>query len=505
MITTTLNGQKRLTDYLLTLLKENKRHLSLALITFAAFALRLYVFTRWMDRPGDGPTKAMYAYNWSQSPHFIWHGIWLPGFEYLTGTFSFIVKDPLISIRVLNLAAGVFTVPVFYLFIRRIYGHISGLIAALILAILPVHVCLSVSSHTEATFLFEVLAGLLFLIMGTEEGPHRKLCIVTSVFLMCLATMTRYEAWLLIPFFPLYYFLKTRNWLESGFILIILCLLPFAWSVGNYIYMGDFFWGFNAAKDPTWSKSVNPVHAVKILGRITVKQIEWTLVILAGWGLVIQLIQIVKREKISAEKILHIAVTLFFWFVILKFAMVRGETLQTRTLLFGVVMLLPFIMIPLSFYLGNSIKQFSVAIVFILVAFTLPKMAIQYPMNDLSSKKSSLAIEKLAEWLQHSPYKGQSVLMTKIKGQSTYLPLYYPGIGPHDVGHFIYYQHIGMSNDRLKKYLTVQHPSLLITSKEDQELLSRIEHILERPFDLSRPVHSEGPIDVYDIRYMFQN
>jgi 4-amino-4-deoxy-L-arabinose transferase-like glycosyltransferase len=504
MMTTTLNDRPKMIDGIFSLLKENKRHLSLALITVTAFALRLYVFTRFMDRPGDGPTKAMYAYNWSQDPHFIWHGIWLPGFEYLTGAFSFIVQDPLISIRVLNLAVGVFTVPVFYLLVRRIYGHISGLIAALILAILPVHVSLSVTSHTEATFLFEVLAGLLLLIMATDEGPHRKLCIVTSVFLVCLATMTRYEAWLLLPFFPLYYFLKTRRWLASGFIFIILCFLPLAWSIGNYIYIGDFFWGFNAAKDPTWATSVPLVHAVKILGRITVGQIEWTLVILAGWGLIIQLIESVKKESRSAEKIVHIAITLFFWSVILRFAMVRGETLQTRTLLFGVAMLLPFIMIPLSSCLGNSAKQFSAAIIFILVAFTIPKIAINYPLNDLASKRP-LAVEKLAEWLQHSPYKGQPVLMTKIGGDSTYLPLYYPGVGPHDVGHFIYYSHVGMSNERIQKYLNNQHPSLLITSKNDQELVLRVENILGRPFGLREPVHSEGPIHVYDIRHMFQN
>ena len=446
----------------------------------------------------------MYAYNWSQNPHFFWHGVWLPGFEYLTGAFSFIVKDPLISIRVLNLAVGVFTVPVFYLFVRRIFGHISGLIVALILAILPVHVSLSVTSHTEATFLFEVLAGLLLLIMGTDEGPHRKLCIVTSVFLICLATMTRYEAWLLIPFFPLYYFQKTRNVLGSVLILIILCLLPLAWSVGNFIHSGDFLLGFNAAKDPTWAKSVNLVHAVKILGNITVRQIEWTLVIMAGWGLIIQMFRLVKKESRNAEKILHITVTLFFWCVMLKFAMVRGETLQTRSLLFGLVMLLPFIMIPLSSYLGNSIRQFSVTIIFILVAFTLPKIAIYYPLNDLTSKRP-LEIEKLAEWLQHSPYKHKSVLMTKIGGDSTYLPLYYPKIGPHDVGHFIYYSHVGMSNARLKKYLTKHHPSLLITCNSDQELISRIEHILGKPFGLNRPIHSESRIEVYDIRYMFQD
>ena len=413
MITKTLNDQKKMTDYLLALLEENKRYLSLALITLAGCGLRLYAFTRFMDRPGDGPTKAMYAYNWSQSPHFIWHGVWLPGFEYLTGIFSFIVKDPLITIRVLNLAAGVATVLVFYLLVRRIYGHISGLIAALILAILPVHVSLSVTSHTEATFLFEVIAGLLLLIMATDEGSHKKLCIVTSVFLICLATMTRYEAWLLIPFFPLYYFLKTKNWLESALILISLCLLPLAWSIGNYIHSGNFLLGFTAAEDPTWSKSVSLVHAIKILGRITVKQIKWALVIMAGLGFVIQLISIGKREKDVIEKILHITITLFYWCVILKFAMVRGETLQTRYLLFPIVMILPFIMIPLSTYLANYSKRFWMFTAFILIAFTLPNMAIHYPVNDLT-KKRPIEIKKLAEWLKHSPYQHQSVMMTKI-------------------------------------------------------------------------------------------
>ena len=504
MTTTTMNNQKKMADYLLALLKENKRHISLALITLAGFGLRLYAFTRFMDIPGDGPTKAMYAYNWSQSPQFFWHGIWLPGFEYLTGVFSFIVKDPLISIRVLNLAVGLLTVPVFYFFVRRIYGHISGLVAALILALLPVHVSMSVTSHTEATFLFEVLAGLLLFIMGTDDGPHRKLCMVASIFFMCLATMTRYEAWLLIPFFPLYYFLKTRTWLKSALILILLCLLPLAWSVGNYIYSGHFFLGFTAAEDPTWSKSVGLFHATKILGRITVQQIEWTLVILAGWGLAMQLFQIAKRKCKSLEIMLHIVITLFYWSVMLKFAMARGETLQTRYLLFPIVMILPFVMIPLSAYLTNYSRQFWVFTAFILICFALPKIAIYYPVNDLTAKRP-VEIEKLAEWLQHSSYKHQSVLMTNMQGQSTYLPLYYRDIGPHDVGHFIYYQHVGMSNQRLKKYLDTKHPSLLITCKQDQDLVLHIEHILGKPFNLSHPIHTQGRIDVYDIGNMFQN
>lgn len=188
----------------------------------------------------------------------------------------------------------------------------------------------------------------------------------------------------------------------------------------------------------------------------------------------------------------------------LKFAMVRGETFQVRYLFFPLVMTLPFITIPLSSYLVNFRKQFSMAIIFLLVAFVLPKLAIYYPLNDLTAKHPS-EIKKLAEWLQHSPYRHQSILMTKIQGQSTYLPLYYPEIGRHGIGHFIYYQHVGMSNEKLKKYFNNQHPSLLITCKRDQNLVLRIEHILGKPFGLKQPIFTEGRIDVYDIRYMFQN
>lgn len=503
MITQTLNQATQKSNYLSVFIDENKRYLSLALITLAGFGLRLYAFFQFMDIPGDGPTKAMYAYNWSQSPHLIWHGGWLPGFEYLTGIFSFIVKDPLMSIRVLNLAVGVCTLPVFYLLVRRIYGHIPGLVSAALLAFLPVHVSMSVTSHTEATFIFEVLAGLLLFIKSTDDGLHTKFCMVASVFFICLATMTRYEAWLLIPFFPLYYFLKTKSWQKSAIILIVLCLLPLAWSIGDYIYYNNFLLGFSAAEDPISSKSVGLIHAMKIFGRITVRQIEWALVIMAGWGFVIQLINFGKREENSIEKLLLSGIALFYWGIMFKFAMVRGESFQTRYLLLPIVIILPFVMIPLSTYFVKYSKQFWMFIVFILIAFVLPKL-VYYPVNDLTPK-CPLEIEKIALWLQHSPYKHKSVLMTSIRGQSTYLPLYYPEIGPHDIGHFIYYPHVGMSNERLKKYFNNHYPSLLITCKRDQELILRMEHILGKQFDLSQPpVYSEGFIKVYDMTQVFK-
>lgn len=497
-----LNDNK-MTYYFSSILDEKRYYLLLGIIAIAALALRLYVFSRWMDLPGDGPTKAMYAYNWRLSPRLIWHGIWLPGFEYLTGIFSFIVRDPLIAIRILNLVVGVLTVPVFYWLIRRIYGHISGLVAAILLAMLPVHVSLSVTSLNEVTFLFDMLASILFLLMGTEEGHNRYIYIGSSIFFLCMASMTRYEAWLLIPFFPAYYFLKTKKMIESVFIFLILSLLPLFWSVSNYIYSGNFLLGFTAAEDLSRAEEVNFFKAIQILGKNTVGQIEWTLAILAAWGLVLQVIQVCKRERISLEKILFLTMTVFYWFVMLRFAMVRGEIMLTRYLLFPVVIILPFIMIPIKFYSENHKRQLSAFICFILVSFALPKIAVNYPLNDLT-KRQPVEIKNLANWLQSSEYNGQSILMTKLEGQATYLPLYYPDIGPHDIGHFIYYSHVGMSDERLLKYLQKYHPSILITCKNDKEFVLRIEEIIKNQFDLRRPVYTTGFIDVYDIKKIFK-
>lgn len=402
----------------------------------------------------------------------------------------------------LNLAVGLFTVPVFYLLVRRIYGHISGLIVSFILAFLPVHVSLSVTSHTEATFLFEVIAGLFLLIKGTDEGSYRKLCIITSVFLICLATMTRYEAWLLIPFFPLYYFLKTRNWLETGVIFIILCFFPIAWSVGNYIHSGDFLLGFIAATDPDWAKEgSNLPNTIKTVGRHTVQQIEWTLLIMASWGLIMQVVQIVKKNS-SAEKVFYLLITLFYWCVMFKFAMVRGETLQTRNLFFCIVLLLPFIATPLVYYFKGDHGMLLVTLCFTVVAFIIPKIAVYYPINDLTVKHP-MEIKKLASWLEHSSYRNQPVLMTWIGVQPSYLylPLYFPDIGPHDHGYFILRRR---TVSRLEKYLKNRQPSLLITCDADDKFISQIEELLGKKFDLSHPVYSVAHIKVYDIKSLFQ-
>ena len=488
---------KRAVEQPSILLEEKCVQLALGLLTLSAFALRLIVFFCYMDSIGDGPTKAMYAYNWYKAPYFIWHGIWLPGFAYLTGLFSFVIHDPLVSVRLLNLIIGTLSVPLFYILVRMIYGHVSAVFACIVLAFLPVHVGLSASSLTETTFVFELIAGMLFLILATEARRYRTLFLIISLFSICFATMTRYEAWLFIPFFPCYYFWKTKKILPTIIILLVLTIFPLTWSINNYFHSGNLFLGLTAAKDETWATEVGLISAIKILGKQSVEQLEWTLIILAVWGLVLQFIRIVKKIQ-NAEQIFYMCITLFYWAVMLKFAMVRGETIQTRYLLLGFMMILPLTVVPVIKYFKGD-KKFSIIIIILLSTFLIPKMVLYYPLKHVTPKRF-YHIETIATWLKDSTYKNDPVLITKLAGQATYLPLYFPDIGPHDSGHFIYFEHCGMTDSRIKVYMENQRPSLLITRDEDSELIYRIEKILGKKFNLGKQVHSAGKIKVYDIK-----
>ena len=304
--------------------------------------------------------------------------------------------------------------------------------------------------------------------------------------------MTRYEAWLLIPFFPLYYYLKTRNLVAAVLILMVLYLFPVIWSICNYFHAGNLFLGFTAAKDETWATEVSLLGAVKILGRQSVQQLEWTLIILVCWGFVLQAVEFAKK-KLGVDQVLYIIITLFYWVVMLKFATVRGETLQVRYLLLGLVMVLPLAASPLLSYFMNDRKLLSVVFLFVLITFLIPKVFVWYPLHVVTKTKPD-DVRKIASWLKKGPYRHNPVLMTKIRGQSTYLPIYFPDVGPHDRGHFIYYPRGGMSDARLKKYLESRKPSLLISCKSDHKLISHIEGVLGSKLNLEKPIHAEGGI-----------
>ncbi len=481
-------------NYFAKILEQKNTLFVLSALTLIGAALRLFVVINWMDIPGDGPTRAAYAYNWYVSPSLDTYGIWLPGFKYLTGIFTYIVPDPLFSIRIMNWIMGTLSILVFYYLVRRVQGHIAALFGAGVLAFFPLHIGLSASSLTEVSFIFETMLGIHFLIKACEDDRRNSLYLCISIFFILIASMTRYEGWLFLPFLVFYYYWKTKKIGVSLLLIAICALLPGIWMMGNHLYAGDFLLGIQAAKDVTWSKQVSLSKALEIIGRLAVEQFEWPLFLLIVIGVLMQLRDLIKK-RLSWEQILLFIVTFIFWAVMVRFGMVRGDTLQPRVLLFGMVLMLPFAALPFRNLMANDGRLLTLAFLFFLVTFIIPSM-VHWPIKDVTRTKPE-EIKRVAMWLKNNVKEPASVLLTAIDGQATYLPLYFKEIGPHDKGHFIYFQHVGMSDARLKEYLINHKPAIFITCDKDAKLKSDIEAVWEQKIASDEPVHKEGKIKIY--------
>lgn len=462
-------------------------------LLIVALVLRLIAFILGVDRPGDGPTRAIQAYNWAQSPYLATHGIRLPGFLYLSGSFSWIVGDPLFSTRLLNLMMGTATVPMFYALVRNIYGPTIAFLSAAILACLPLHIGLSTSSLTEASFLFEVIMGIYFLLIGAEQTKFPVAYLILALLFLCLAVMTRYEAWLLIPLFPAYYFWKTRKLTAAVLLLGVLLISPLAWSLSNALHTGDPFYGFSAAEigaEAVRAQAVGLLEALMILVRKSLDHLGWFLVLALIAGGAVQLVQAVKG-RIAAERLFYVSILGTYWLVMLHFTMVRGTSLWARYLLFGLVMTLPLAALPVIRY----VEQYRLGLsAFLGLALLFVGIAQVDGPSLYVTRQPPGDIQRVAAWLRQSPFRDNPILLTKMGWRSTYLPLYAPEIGPR-----FRIVSFWISDAALMDFVRSQPLSLLVTRDGDEAFQARLKAIGVEVDD-ERLIHTEGPIKIYALR-----
>lgn len=476
----------------------DRRYESLVLVSllFGAFALRLITIIFSIDVGGDGPMHAIKAHNWSQSPYIAVQGNDLPALMYLAGAVNFVVGSPLYSARILNLIIGTLTVPLFYLLVHKVWGHATAIFSASILLFLPLHVGLSASSLTEATFLFTVVAGMVFLIRASADTKHQKLRLSLAILCFCLAAMTRYEAWLLMPLFPFYYFWKTRNVPTATLMALALLIFPTAWMVGNYFYEGDFLPAFSSntksGPEAVGAQAVDLLAAAKIIRWKSVHHLGWILFVAALWGAILQLAQALRR-KTDPERALYIFTGCVFWMFMLYFAMSRGESLWDRYLLFGLVMALPFALLPFVRYVNRNNRLLALIICLGVVSAGVSELSYRRPEVYVTPWEP-VEIKRIAAWLKESPYREDPILLSKMGWKSTYLPLYFPQASSR----FLVVS-FWTEDSRLQDFLKNRQPSLLITRDGDDEFQSRIEALLGKRIRLDRPLHTEDTIKIYVI------
>ncbi len=487
---------------------RTRRSEILVLLLLLALALvpRVLAFTSWNETPGDGPARAILAYNWAKDPYLVLHnGGWPPGHMYVAGLFSFIISDPMVSTRVLNLVLGTLTVPLSYFLWRHLFGRAVAVSAAGFLAFLPLHIGLSATSLSDAMFLFEFMAGLLLLTVAAETAGRRWYYLAPSLLMFSLAAMTRYEAWLIVPLLPAYYFIKKRDSRGTLVFIVTLLAFPLAWLVGNRVYTGDFFHGILVAVEDTRGTpsvfATDLTGAIKAVGRKSVTHMGWIPLILAAAGAAFQFSKIVRR-RISHELALYLATLVVFWSLFLAVALIRGwRSLGDRYALVDLVLILPFVFL-IVFTPTGSRRTFTRGV----IGLTVPAVGLSLAAVTVDAVRASdssvhspvyltrrwpVEIQRIAAWLRASPYRQGPVLLTMMDWEATYLPLYLPEVAS---------RHLVVSSwtreHELREFLLKERPVVLITRDDDAEFWPAIDATggVVRPSGL---VHEEGSTRVY--------
>lgn len=473
-------------------------------LTLVAFGLRAAALLLTFEVAGDGPTRATLAYDWSLQPFFMTHGVWPPGFLYLSGGFTWLFPDPLVGVRMLSLILGSLTVPVFYVLILRIFGKGPALFGGWILALLPLHVGLSVTSLTEATFLFLLFTGtLLFLDSWTCPPDRRLLWRWSGVALLVLASTLRYDVWVLLPAFPVYAFWKSRRILPAAVLAWALAVFPLAWTLANHHYGVGALLGFSAAVRGTEAgpRPVTLPKAVYEVATTTAVQMGFFVPLLATAGLTL-LVVAWRRRGVRPEEALFTALFAAQAASIIALTAERGN-LWPRYLAFALVSSLPFAGLALEpLHRGKrSLEAAAIAGVIALSFLLAPSMILSRvaPPEIYVTRRRPSEWKELANWLRRSGYARSGILTTKMDWQSGYLLLFAPELNANTLEVSLW-----IPDYAVERFCRERKPALLITWDDDRDYQALLERFLPVPIREAPLVHVSGPIRVYDIRPRLQ-
>ena len=451
----------------------------LSLLTIGALVIRLVTIAQTIDVSGDGPTRAVQAYTWSQQPQWLTSGIWPPAYLYLTGLVTRWFPYPLYSLRVLNAVLGAVSIPVFYQFVRRIYDSIEGrgiaLLSAIGMTVLQLHISLSSSSLAESALLSWIIFASAAFLSGTHdrlEKPAEKLKYgwKLGLFFLCfgIAQMTRYEAWLFVPLFPLYYFARVRKLGEAIAIAMVCLFFPGLWMWGNHLGTGNALIGFSDANTVFAGEGKEPGNLGLALQLALEKPIAHlgaipVMAAIGGFGMTVwSLIQ----RKMTLEQGLHFAMLGFFSMAMFRNLVIRGESFWDRYLLMGFVLALPWMFLPVKRWLTRlDWKMFTIALVLIL-SLALPRSpkATLYLTREQPAK-----MQAVAQWLQQSEYRDRAALITPMNWEGSYLPIYFPELGLRSL-----LVSFWVKEPNLKAFIQTQNPTLLITNDDDQQYIEML-------------------------------
>src|SRR5713226_4574944 len=129
--------------------------------------------------------------------------------------------------------AGVLSVLLLYYLVRRHFGVVAGLLAALALAVSPISVVTNRNITIDSTLALTMLLGAWAVLRAAETGKLRWL-LLTAVIVGIGFNIKMLEAYLVIPAFGLLYLLAAPRsiWMRIGhlaFAGLVLLVISFSW------------------------------------------------------------------------------------------------------------------------------------------------------------------------------------------------------------------------------------------------------------------------------------
>src|SRR6202171_4095607 len=199
-----------------------------------AAAARAVPLALGMEHYGDAPVRIELAEQWAKDPH-LWRGYtethqYGPLHLTLIGLAIRVCGDRVFAARLLSLVCGLAGVWLLWRIARRERGADAAFLAALGLALSPLHIQASTTGASEAVFLALFLGAIDCALLDRA---------VAGAALLGAAGLVRYDGWLYVPLTGALLYLRRRDpWRALGF-----CALAAApalwWMWRNAVFSGD--------------------------------------------------------------------------------------------------------------------------------------------------------------------------------------------------------------------------------------------------------------------------
>lgn len=250
------------------------------------------------------------------------HSFWLPLYQFISAVLSLVVDHPMYVSKVVSAICGTGSCMLVFSITRRLTANQKlALLAFALIALNPLHICLSAFTMTDVPHAFLVLFSLSCVIQ--RRWTLAAICAAA-------ASLIRVESWMLVALIPALQFLRERR--VSLPAICILVTAPVLWLYICWMATGNPF-AYFAERNRYITESLAAYPVLQSFSKERLRiNLDRMLISIShgvlaagciGLGLIIQRLGRLKRQPISAELFAVVSSGLFFFaflaFLLLSF------------------------------------------------------------------------------------------------------------------------------------------------------------------------------------------